>query len=764
MKTNFTRFRYVLAAVLCCLVSVGSWGQEIIYQETFGIGASSTIADYSNYSATSEMFTSTGAIKDHYQGTGRIYKGSSSTQSSGYDNATGGGQAGILSTNTGNINTYKTILKISNISISNYNNLHISFGLRYEANVIIGTNANVKVQYKIDGEEAQIINFDQPSSASTWKLCGNDITGSGNSLELEFLFSSSKGYGARIDDITLTGIKNGEISQVSTPTFTPESETTFTESQSIEINCATDEATVYYTTDESEPTTNSNVYSTPFTITKTTTVKAIAVKDGLDNSEVAEATYTKVKPINNRKIVMATQYNNVWYAINKNIDNNKFTTSEITINAEGEAIISSSNLIWTLEENTNTGYSIKTIDNTYITHSSNNTNISLAAEPYKWNFSKNANDTYRITSSDFAQRGLALQETENKYVIGCYATSNATNIKYSFDISILSIAKSSNISNGLLTFAGDNWTANDLATLDISNPNITGIDMTGIEIPNDAQALTIANPNCLIYVAANATYPDTWTNVVEGTDALDITLQDGYPFYNIKDFDAVEITYTRNFSHMTQEGWASMYLPFNMTSEELNGLHIEKFNRFAQDESIVYFDVAETLEANIPYIVKITTGDEKTFTGSGMVAKTTQTDDTDGFKGVYSEIPAGEATGLYLLKTDGSAFGEATDKASVPAFRAYLKSTASPSGAKLFSVEHGDGGATSCRPQQADQSFVIYTANGIVEIISDKAQNITIYGIDGSIVRNVLLNEGSNTINGLRKGIYLINNQKVVIK
>ncbi len=55
---------------------------------------------------------------------------------------------------------------------------------------------------------------------------------------------------------------------------------------------ATEGATVYYTTDGSEPTTSSTKYETPFEVTKNgTTVKAIAVAEGAENA-TAEATYT----------------------------------------------------------------------------------------------------------------------------------------------------------------------------------------------------------------------------------------------------------------------------------------------------------------------------------------------------------------------------------------------------------------------------------------------------------------------------------------
>ncbi len=52
-------------------------------------------------------------------------------------------------------------------------------------------------------------------------------------------------------------------------------------------------ATVYYTTDGSTPTSDSTAYTEPFTVTGTTTVKAVALKDGV-YSEVASKTLTKL--------------------------------------------------------------------------------------------------------------------------------------------------------------------------------------------------------------------------------------------------------------------------------------------------------------------------------------------------------------------------------------------------------------------------------------------------------------------------------------
>lgn len=63
---------------------------------------------------------------------------------------------------------------------------------------------------------------------------------------------------------------------------------------SVEITCATNEATIYYTTDGSEPTTASYKYTGAISISETTTLKAIAVKGELQ-SEVASATYSIIE-------------------------------------------------------------------------------------------------------------------------------------------------------------------------------------------------------------------------------------------------------------------------------------------------------------------------------------------------------------------------------------------------------------------------------------------------------------------------------------
>jgi Chitobiase/beta-hexosaminidase C-terminal domain/Beta xylosidase C-terminal Concanavalin A-like domain len=78
---------------------------------------------------------------------------------------------------------------------------------------------------------------------------------------------------------------------VSTPTFSPVSGRTFTSTLSVSINETTSGSTIYYTTDGSTPSTSSQVYSSPITISASTTINAIAVASGV-SSGVGTASYT----------------------------------------------------------------------------------------------------------------------------------------------------------------------------------------------------------------------------------------------------------------------------------------------------------------------------------------------------------------------------------------------------------------------------------------------------------------------------------------
>jgi len=76
-----------------------------------------------------------------------------------------------------------------------------------------------------------------------------------------------------------------------TPAFSP-LPGTYGWDQSVKITDATSGTTIYYTTDGTSPTTSSTKYKSPIVVSKTQTIKAIAVASGHTESTVAKGAYT----------------------------------------------------------------------------------------------------------------------------------------------------------------------------------------------------------------------------------------------------------------------------------------------------------------------------------------------------------------------------------------------------------------------------------------------------------------------------------------
>ncbi|MDN4492165.1 chitobiase/beta-hexosaminidase C-terminal domain-containing protein [Ureibacillus aquaedulcis] len=131
------------------------------------------------------------------------------------------------------------------------------------------------------------------------------VDGEGNSFELRPEDSSLLAVGTTYESITgVLGSYNDvyqliprsiddvvEDSSIVRPVVATPGEGLIQEGSDVTLATQTEGATIHYTTDGSEPTIESPVYSEPITITEDTTIKAIAVKDGLTTSDVAEFDY-----------------------------------------------------------------------------------------------------------------------------------------------------------------------------------------------------------------------------------------------------------------------------------------------------------------------------------------------------------------------------------------------------------------------------------------------------------------------------------------
>jgi len=83
------------------------------------------------------------------------------------------------------------------------------------------------------------------------------------------------------------------IEQVEMPTASIPSGSSVTKNTTVSLSTATEGASIYFTDDNSAPSaSNGSVYTQPISLTKDVTIKAIAVKEGMTDSEIAVFEYT----------------------------------------------------------------------------------------------------------------------------------------------------------------------------------------------------------------------------------------------------------------------------------------------------------------------------------------------------------------------------------------------------------------------------------------------------------------------------------------
>ncbi len=124
-----------------------------------------------------------------------------------------------------------------------------------------------------------------------------------------------------IDSVVVFGVPGVVVNVVETPVIAPDGGTYY-EAFDATITCATADAVIRYTTDGTEPTETSTVYTAPVTINATTTLKAKAWKTGMEASLMAAATYNFPPEVANIAAFKAanTVTNNTVYKITGDVN------------------------------------------------------------------------------------------------------------------------------------------------------------------------------------------------------------------------------------------------------------------------------------------------------------------------------------------------------------------------------------------------------------------------------------------------------------
>lgn len=203
------------------------------------------------------------------------------------------------SNNRGYVQSATPIEGLSNVAFkARVSSTNIKMTVSYSANASDWTALATNETFSETGKGIAF-NYDVPSGGKYIKIEIGDGSTKPSSGNIKFI----------VDDVVFTYQTGSSTPTCATPTFDPEGGEFSSNSIDVEIATTTDGATIYYTTDGTNPTTSSSVYSSALNITETTTVKAMAVKTGANNSAVASATYTKVAPFDGLKLTFDVSAN-----------------------------------------------------------------------------------------------------------------------------------------------------------------------------------------------------------------------------------------------------------------------------------------------------------------------------------------------------------------------------------------------------------------------------------------------------------------------
>lgn len=237
-----------------------------------------------------------------------------------------------------------------------------------------------------------------------------------------------------------------------------------------------------------------------------------------------------------------------------------------------------------------------------------------------------------------------------------------------------------------------------------------------------------------------------------------------------RDLTKATMVFHRTF---TTGKWNSLILPVDMNADQVKAAFGEKANvaRFNRLEAKwIYFDMQTDnnlhIEKNVPYIIKPTkeptavnrtynVGGEKTKHINGLVYTVTgigytdqteplQHEDTENTNGMthYGSYmnPTVVPADSYILHNSGDMVHTAVEHPNIKSYRTWLRET-TPSGETLqMRVEQNDGPSTG------------------IKVIEETAKNANaVYNVSG-------MRMNSNNTDNLPKGVYIINNKKVVIK
>ena len=276
----------------------------------------------------------------------------------------------------------------------------------------------------------------------------------------------------------------------------------------------------------------------------------------------------------------------------------------------------------------------------------------------------------------------------------------------------------------------------------VTPSNAASIDATGISgVDLDAVSDGLTNPNALIYADADAT--GAKDNDIVGGTCANLTITEGNAFHAPKAFTATQVSYDRAFKF--GNGYVSSFvLPFAMNTTDVDG-KVYKFNAVNGD-NVNFTEVTGQLEANVPYLIVASSANPFSRALANVTVEATPktmevtASNAPGFAhiGSYNTTKVTSGNGTTYYGYTGGKFVKANTGTLNP-FRTLIKATGTT--ATQLSLKL-DGEVT-----------------GIIGVNTELGK-VDVYNLEGKLVRSQV--EAATALQGLEKGVYVINGKKVM--
>ncbi len=261
MNHFYSNLKLMLVALFAC-VGIGAWADEVtdvLNQSVTGVTGTNYTA-FSNKTATSDA----------------VYAGQCAGDKSSIQLRSNNSNSGVITTTSGG--TAKKVVVTWHEDTNTARTLSV-----YGSNTAYTAATDL-----YDAEKQGTLIGELVCSAATAGVSTLEIDD-----EYAYIGFRSKSGAMYLTSVAITWATGSEAPAVATPVISPSS-CYFTDRIEVTATCATEGATIYYSTNGADPDpASSPVWGRPLPFTETTTIKAIAVK-GENVSAVATATFTKI--------------------------------------------------------------------------------------------------------------------------------------------------------------------------------------------------------------------------------------------------------------------------------------------------------------------------------------------------------------------------------------------------------------------------------------------------------------------------------------